>query len=120
NLKLLVPIGFCHARCFFLALVELPIPQELLSLGDHGEIRTHTLPPSTSDSAKQASSSGGSSARGKYSRTTHSAARGTASLTAFDNPWEIDSGSGPVWQASTRTSTPQLCCNSRNRFDVGS
>src|SRR5208337_2388087 len=51
-------------------------------------------------------------APGKYSLTSHSAACGTALLTAGDNPCDISSGSGPVWQASTRTSTPQVSCNS--------
>src|SRR5271166_930884 len=45
NLKALVLIGLRDTSCFLFAVVQLPIPQELLSIADHYEIRAHTMPP---------------------------------------------------------------------------
>src|SRR5438309_11574764 len=119
SLKVFVLIRLPCAGCFFLVVVPLTIPHEYLSIADHCSARAHTMAPACSCGAERMFFTGDAVEREKYSRTSHSAACGTASLTAFDKPWEISSGKGPVWQASTRTSTPQLSCNSRSMLDVG-
>ncbi len=43
----------------------------------------------------------------KYSAAIRAAASGTARATGSDRPGRTSSGSGPVWQASTRTSIPR-------------